>query len=285
MAGVDYARPVRRLNSWEDLRLLVGTTSEAADLDFKEALNPEDERVRIECAKDVAALANTLGGHILVGASTELNRTRCTGFHGIEKSLASLVTEVFEKQARDRCRPTPLLSARLFDLPGSSRVVVMVAVEPSPVAPIGISLRQTGGGHLTDEGWAFPYRVASQTAFLRPDQLGVFDSMTARRSAALLSNIPSDQRECVRLRWIVDNPPHSGTAHQFTFRDVKFESLDLGENVARFRDRGDGAVVICVPLDDIASVWRGVGAPAPWQVSLRGTLRSDGPRWDYWAAR
>jgi predicted HTH transcriptional regulator len=44
-----------------------GTSSEREDLDFKRVVDPQDS---IEIAKDVAALANTVGGVILVGAQS-----------------------------------------------------------------------------------------------------------------------------------------------------------------------------------------------------------------------
>src|SRR6516162_9995369 len=82
---------MRTLTSWENLQSLVGTTSESADLDFKETLDPKDPKSKIEFAKDVAALANVLGGHLLVGASTDMGNTRCKGFHGIDIDLAGKI--------------------------------------------------------------------------------------------------------------------------------------------------------------------------------------------------
>src|SRR6266849_7717466 len=120
---------MKKKTSWDSLQPLVGTTSEGADLDFKATLDPS--KGKIEFAKDVAALANVLGGHVLVGVSTDMGGTRCTGFHGIEKDLATEITKVIEEQVKDRCRPTPILNVRSFVLAGSSKVVVVVAVEAS----------------------------------------------------------------------------------------------------------------------------------------------------------
>src|SRR5882724_3886749 len=171
---------MRTLTSWDSLQPLVGTTSESGDLDFKATLDPS--KGKIEFAKDVAALANVLGGHVLVGVSTDMGGTRCTGFHGIEKDLATEVTKVIEEQVKDRCRPTPILNVRSFSLPVSPKVVVVVAVDASPLAPVGVCLRQDKGGLLVDKGWAFPYRVGSLTEYLHPDQFGVYESMSARRA-------------------------------------------------------------------------------------------------------
>ena len=116
---------MRDLTSWESLQLLIGTTSEATDIDFKETLDPKGSDVGIECAKDVAALANLLGGHVLVGVPTEMSRTRCTGFHGIDKDLASKISTIFEEQIKNRCRPTPIFNVRSIDR-NRSRVGLLV---------------------------------------------------------------------------------------------------------------------------------------------------------------
>lgn len=91
---------MRDLTTRESLQPLVGTTSESADLDFKETLDLSQEKIEIEVAKDIAALANVLGGHVLIGVSTEMNRMRCTGFHGIDKQRATKITKVFEESVK-----------------------------------------------------------------------------------------------------------------------------------------------------------------------------------------
>jgi hypothetical protein len=141
---------MRTLTSWDSLQPLVGTTSESADLDFKETLNPEDPKSKIEFAKDVAALANVLGGHVLVGASTDMGNTRCKGFHGIDIDRAGKISSAFEERVKHRCRPTPIFNVRSINLPNDSKkVVVVVMVEASPIAPIGVLLDQDGGGALS----------------------------------------------------------------------------------------------------------------------------------------
>ena len=122
---------MRNLTSWDSLQALIGTTSESADLDFKETLDASKKK--IEFAKDVAALANVLGGHVLVGVSTDMNRTRCTGFHGIDQVLATEIIKSFEEQVKDRCRPTPIFNVRTIALPGKANVVVVIAIEAESI--------------------------------------------------------------------------------------------------------------------------------------------------------
>jgi hypothetical protein len=275
---------MRTLTSWDSLQSLVGTTSESADLDFKETLDPL--KGKIEFAKDVAALANVLGGHILVGVSTDKSRTRCTGFHGIDNELATDITKVIEEQVKDRCRPTPICNLRSFTLPGSPKVVLVVAVQASPLAPVGVYLRQDKGGHLVDQGWAFPYRVGSLTEYLHPDQFGVYGSMSARRNAAILNSIPANERQQVCLSWPTRSLPPAGGSVSVgrlvgTIK-VQFICVDLLGNVASFIEP-DRQSRIDLPLDQIRTVWRRTNGDSQiWEVSILGQVREEDGEWRFW---
>lgn len=279
---------MRDLTTWESLQPLVGTTSESANLDFKETLDPLQEKIEIEVAKDIAALANVLGGHVLIGVSTEMNRTRCTGFHGVDKQRATKITKAFEESVKNRCRPTPVFNVQSIDLPNTTNVVVGVAVEASPIAPVGVLLRQDRGGALIDEGWAFPYRVGSLTKYLQPDQFGAYESMSARRAAALLSSIPSVERLVLTLRWVVGSalPTGSGygdgqSSHLESLK-VRFDRVDLLGNVATFSAIND-QLPVHLPLDQIKTVWRKTkDGGAHWEVSILGSLHPDDGEWQYW---
>jgi hypothetical protein len=275
---------MRNLTTWDSLQPLIGTTSESADLDFKATLDPS--KGKIEFAKDVAALANVLGGHVLVGVSTDMNGTRCIGFHGIEKELAAEITKVFEEQVKERCRPTPIFNARVIGREGTSKVVVVISVEASPNAPIGVCLRQEKGGLLVDKGWAFPYRVGSLTEYLNPDQFGAYESMSARRAAAFLNSIPTSERLLVHLRWLHRPLPSSGSmcGNHFMSIKVQFECVDLLGNVASFIElNGQGRIDL--PLDQIRTVWRKAKkGEKSWEISILGRLLQDGDgEWQHWS--
>ena len=278
---------MRTLTSWDSLQPLVGTTSESADLDFKETLDPKDPKSKIEFAKDVAALANVLGGHVLVGASTDMGNTRCKGFHGIDIDLAGKISSAFEERVKHRCRPTPIFNVRSINLPSDSKkVVVVVMVEASPIAPIGVLLDQDGGGRLVDKGWAFPYRVGSLTEYLYPDQFGVYESMNARRAAAILNSIPANERQQVCLSWATRSLPPAGVSVAGgrvvgTMR-VQFICVDLLGNVASFIEP-DRQCRIDLPLDQIRTAWRRTNSDGQvWEVSLLGQVREEDGEWRYW---
>jgi hypothetical protein len=274
---------MRVLTSWENLQALNNVTTEGADLDFKGALQLNKAGAGIELAKDVAALANVLGGHILVGVSTDLGGTRCTGFHGIDADSAGKVTRAFEEAVRDRCRPTPVFATRLTSVSGSSKTVVVVAVEASPIAPIGVSINQTfppgTDAKLVEKAWVFPYRVASQTLYLQPDQFGAYDSMSARRAAAVLQGIPENQRFTVTLRWT--GRSQGGRDFEARPLDVRLQQVDLRENVSLFVATENVGPVISIPLDEISTVWRSGDNTGKWIVGLLGQLNNGGTtRWD-----
>jgi hypothetical protein len=257
---------MRSLKDWADLLTLL-RVSEQADLDFKKTINPQDPLEAIETAKDIAALANTQGGHIIVGADD--NGVRCTGFPGISPADAKAIREHIEKAPVGRCLPTPFISVQPpIDVPGQPVQVLVVRVEMAPIAPIGVSLSQPKGGKLVVHGWCFPYRVGSQTNFLTPDQFGAYESMSARRAAALLLGIPPEDRGSLRL--VYQSGGRATTTGNGMNRRVRLQSVSPRENVAQFMLLdGPQEHSFDVPLDEVATVWKAVDA---WQVAVRGYL-------------
>jgi len=56
------------------LMSLIDSPCETAALDFKETVDPTQCRDRVELAKDVLAMANSGGGHIVVGVEDATRR-------------------------------------------------------------------------------------------------------------------------------------------------------------------------------------------------------------------
>jgi hypothetical protein len=71
------------LLSKKTLDELLGHRFEAETLDFKEKVDLSDRRSVVELAKDVLAMANTRGGHIVVGVEDETFR-----IIGVQPNLA-----------------------------------------------------------------------------------------------------------------------------------------------------------------------------------------------------
>jgi predicted HTH transcriptional regulator len=187
---------MRELFTWEQAQSLIDTAVEVADLDFKESAK---DMTDIEAAKDIAALANTLGGHIVVGATTTDGRTRCNGLRGIEVVDADKAQRRFEAGAQ-RIRPAVQIATRQIRVPETSRALVIAQVSAAHAAPVGLQLQEIPGQELVGKGWVFPYRVGSQTSFFSPDQFSAFNAMPSRRAAALLTSIPLEDREDLVIR-------------------------------------------------------------------------------------
>ena len=258
---------MRSLENWDELQALIGKVSEAPDIDFKGQLSPKQPGLDVELARDIAALANSLGGHVVVGARAVVGKTQCAGFDGFDEVTASALVPLLERAARDRCRPTPFVSTHLISVPNTPNRVLVLRVQMSPVAPVGASEDPQSGGKHIPRLWTFPYRVGSETAFLAPDQFGVYESMTARRAAALLSGIPPSDRPRIVLRW--------QTTSTMRMRAALIKVV-LFENAAEFelepQPLAPTRPTISIPLDDVATVWR---QGEEWHVALRGVVSKE----------
>lgn len=260
---------MRDLSDWPKLRDLEGKTFEASDLDFKEMYDDN----QVEMGKDIAALANTFGGQILIGTSTNETRNLCKGFHGVDLAKANTAREMYEKMAKERCRPTPVIKATFLPMENNpAKAVVIVNVEPSPFAPVGASLNQTSGGHLVDKAWVFPYRVGSQTEYLQPDQFGRYESMTARRVAAQLNVIPESDRTRVDVR------PDGNKVR--VIQRMTLKRVDLRANTVVFETPAP-VTELAVPLDQVVTVYQSASVPSTWAVFIKGALRNDQRTWVY----
>ncbi len=134
---------------------VLGSKCERSDIDFKAMVDSSDT---LELAKGIAALANTVGGSVVIGASTR--GSQLLDYPGIAKKDAGKIPEAYEKAATNRCRPAPQVASNV--LPRGSRVVVVINIWPAAVhtatlAPIGFSINQSvEGARLLVHAWAFP---------------------------------------------------------------------------------------------------------------------------------
>lgn len=247
------------LTTWSQIAAFINTTVERADLDFKSRLPAPTKP--FELAKDVAALANGLGGSIVVGASTQ-GKFLCTGLPGIPVQDAINLSADFERAAGDRCRPRVVLDCAVIRLPSDpSNAVLSVNVAASGLVPVGVDLREKGDA----DTWKFPLRTTSQTVWLSPDQFGAFENMTARRSGALLASIPLAEREQVTIREERSHRrPQRGSVvggdarHRGSLVGCLVD-VDYRANVAHFmmaEKAGDARSDFRVPLDWVATTWR-----------------------------
>lgn len=155
--------------------LVASAAVESESLEFKREFwkNEKDASGRVtsfakeEAGKDVAALANAIGGDILVGIAE--NKGRAAQFADLPLSgnprgdldmllRASLVplsvVNTIEVEPVD-CK----------DADGHTRQVLVISVPPWPHGPVGV-LRAEG-----IRAFSFPFRIGSDTRFMEMDQM------------------------------------------------------------------------------------------------------------------
>ncbi len=139
-----------------DLMALISNhVPEAFDLDFKSEMYGPTERDRRDAATDVAALANTAGGLLILGIEED-DQARATAAPGLELSEAD------ERRIRQivgsQVVPMPLVDVlRKEDPTRPGHGLVLIAVPRSPLAPHAV---------VVNEGLRYPRRNGATTRYL-----------------------------------------------------------------------------------------------------------------------
>ena len=263
----------------EDLPRL-DTTCERPDIEFKKAVDPQPS---IELAKDVAALANTAGGTIIVGARTA--GSVVVGYPGVARDIANRLPDAYEESASQRCRPAPKVESHLVPLHGKTDPVVVINVWPSPIAPVGVHIHEKNRGKHVADAWVFPFRVGSHTRYMQPDQFGSLENVSARRAAALLIRIPLDQWKQIKLRWIQPTGKQSYSAYTAIERSVELVEVSPDQNVVSLLviEPPGGRTDLRLPLDWIDTVWRDEENKV-WIISSSAILERQGSRFEAYRA-
>lgn len=217
------------------------TASESESLDFKRQLSGKDGKVdRFEIAKDVAALANTIGGSLLIGAIAEKNRL--VRYEGLTENDSKRAWQVVEECVRDRCFPGPSLAPKFHQ--HETGIVLGIDVVPS-IGPVAVRVKKTetqiDGAHQY-ETWVFFERISSHTREFSPEQLPMLMNPDLRRKAILLRAIPQSANVALEITNMVD-----ARAYAVTSVDELANTVVLSAS--------DGAVV-AMPIDRIETVFR-----------------------------
>lgn len=227
---------------------------ERETLDFKREAG--SKRGAYEYAKDVAALANHLGGTIIVGAVEDRSTATLVRYEPLTQTDARAVRTAHESAVRDLCSPVPQITTEA--IPRDGGFVVAVNVRAHPEKLIGV--------HRTGERdfWTFPLRRATQTVFLMPEQLPMYADPQVRRVLLLLNQVPLG--EIVSLRVVRDRDGAGNTGPAI------LHSIDELRNTVVFK-RAPGlnpfpldAKGSSFPLDLVRTVYRMSGET--WQIVI-----------------
>ncbi len=114
--------PIHSSMSLRDLKNLI-RSGEGLLLEFKRAISSPEK-----IAREIAAFANTHGGHLIVGVDDDHTITGVESYHEQDFYL--------EQAAHDLC--TPALAYRMEVIPYYSREVLLVYIEESEYKPVAV---------------------------------------------------------------------------------------------------------------------------------------------------
>jgi len=231
---------------------------EKSDLDFKTFADPAKSW---EHAKDIAAFANALGGVLLVGAD---DKTGNLVYPGIAGQTVNEIKAIYEGAAQ-LCSPSPIVDV----VPIPEKNLVAVNVEPFVdqlvAAPAGTK-DKNGVERKHDIAWVFPIRQASQTEFIKPENLGMYMNREVRRAVLLLAKIPPAARRQVLVYYGgpgMDHPTTKGLCLTEVLPDRNVAAFELAT--------GQGSLPMRVPLRDVVDVWE--YKHDAWAVRLAGDIQ------------
>lgn len=228
-----------------------------------------------ELSKDVAALANHVGGTLIVGAQ-EPEPGNAPKYHGISRIDAEKFARAYEQAVMEHCRPRPIARPVPVDLPGGQQVLA-VNVEPFPDQPVGTRFPSVDqkGQPKPSTAWQFPVRVGRDIMMLTPDQLPLLTNARVRRIVILLEQIPQPLKYG-RAVLVWRNPSNSTTTAPVE-TPLMALSVSAFENLLTTELVMDTAVSkLWIPLDDVETVWR--GANDSWFIRVLGFIATSGGR-------
>jgi len=153
------------------MTLISNQVAEAFDLDFKSEMYGSSDRDKRDAATDVAALANTAGGLVVLGVEED-GQARASAAPGV------VLSEADERRLRQivgsQVVPMPVIDVlRIPDPARPGHGLVLIAVPRSPLAPHAV---------LVNEGLRYPKRNGATTRYLSEPE--VADAYRERFAAA-----------------------------------------------------------------------------------------------------
>lgn len=250
----------RRINTPAEVAALSGEP-EGETIDYKGTIDPKQWW---ELAKDIAAFANHLGGVVLHGAFERNGGT--PALRGLPPDEVTELANAYEKVARDRCRPTPLIACtRIPWNDGSEILSVNVQAYAGLVGAQFYASRKDAkdpDGPLmvsAANAWQFPIRVGKDNVALPLEQAIMHMSTHARRTAILLASIPDPNQVKISLR---------RRDEMHIPWDAALKDVSIERNLANLTLKGSMYSSHAIPLEDIEAVWS--GEDGFWYIRISG---------------
>jgi Putative DNA-binding domain len=238
----------------------IGSVEDDA-LDFKrEAARDAGEFDQIEMAKDIAALANGVGGTLLIGAN-EVDH-RLASYQPMALDVVSQVEQVYGQALSKRCVPTP--SARITRVEKDDGFVLAINVSAYLPGPIGVLRKgaetaDRGPKHASKPSFMFPVRRGVHTSYLDPGQLAMIQLPELRRAVMMLNLIPPEAAVCLQ-----DQHGHRPSC--------RIKSTDIDANTIRLQCQAPqgNTVEFTMPVSDIRVVWK--TEDGRWTAAVTGKI-------------
>lgn len=229
-------------------------TPETRSLDFKKtyAKGTPASFDGFELGKDVAALANAMGGAILVGAQEAASALHI--YLPLDDAEAKATVRAVDDAVKVRCSPSPVVSAE--KIAHGSGYIVALNVSPFPGQPVGVWVKGDRADGYGDPCWTFPVRVGAQTKFFRPEQLAMLMSAEYRRIVILLDAVKAGDE-------VLLTTPNRGRGGEIK---CSFESSSALNNLMVLQSNERGGGKFRIPIDRVRSAWQ----DGSWYVLIEG---------------
>ena len=247
---------------------------EQETLDFKTYADPGRGW---EHAKDLAALANRLGGVLLIGADENGGQL---SYPGLQGQTGQDVKRIYEQAAEQLCAPSPIVNA----IPIRAHGIELVAVNVDPFIDHLVAARartkdRQGRDIVHQTAWIFPMRVASQTQLISPEKLPMYMNLQVRRAFVLLSRIRVASLGSVTVHSHSVEVRHTPLAGTRWLAPNTYSLADISvEKNAITLERSSGQQCR-IPLLDVQDVWE--SSEGAWDVRVAGHLVAEGSQFKY----
>lgn len=256
-----------------------GSTYETRSFDMK---LHQTSGTEFEKAKDIAAFANANGGVILVGALEATGTGRLLRYEALALEAAKTLREDYDQACRNRCSPVPMIDPRVIQT--SSGAVVVVNIWPFPGQVVGVKVRSNKDDGKEKDAWIFPMRSGTHTIDLRPEQTAMLMVPEIRRKACLLSAIPHERRDSIRVSIYrpARSPGYSRDELNGKMVDVNVQANTITlalQDTPKIGGLPKPFVAHCFPLEAVEAVW--VDNSSLWNISLGVVLHENHPNWEF----
>lgn len=249
----------------EHLELQVGQSCESETLDFKTLYwtNGADEPVawKSELAKDIAALANARGGHLVVGAAEKEE----TLVKFIDPKLPKKWEGPFREVVAGWMRPEPVVATEVRSFDDGDTEQLLVEVAPS-IDTVLVSNPGDGKRRI-----CVPVRRGTQTIYAPPkkavDMLGNPHRRLQLRFREILELQAEDELENLQL--MTTAQPEAGKRRINTSN--KWRVSETEEDFALMACPEDGEKLV-LPYKRVESIYPLNGRRSRWQIVYDGQI-------------